>query len=124
MMQPFTMKVDVPAGYTKQYGAQMTKEVLVGLPSLEQIGARNIQGTFGVDFDYKYTWVTDADTTPKYVWGQSVCSRNSDRANRVMPVIRVRDDAPVDTDDLGRYVIRYLEPDFDGDIDALLGFAA
>lgn len=121
MLQPFTMKVDVPVGYTKQYGKQVEKQVLVGLPSVKQFNPS------GADFlgltDRRTTWVTDADTTT-CCFRCGALKRNGNSSCNIAPLIRIRDDAPVDTDENDHYIIRLAETDFDGNIDALLGFTA
>ena len=121
LLEPHNMKVAVPAGYTKQYGAEMTKPVLVGIPSLEQVGDRMNRGSFGVNFDHISTWVTDADTMSKYLNHGYLRRCGGDCSSNIMPVIKIKDDAPVDVDEAGRYVIRIPEIDFTGDLDAFLG---
>ena len=121
LMEPHNMKVAVPQGYTKMFGAEMTKPVLVGIPSLEQIGDRYSMGTFAVPFARIDTWVSDADTMSKYMSYGSVRRIGGDRSSNIMPVIKIKDDAPVDVDASGAYVIRIPETNFSGDIDAFLG---
>lgn len=122
LLEPHQMKVKVPYGYTKKFGEEETKEVLVGIPSAEQIGDRYALGSFGVGFDRIDTWISDADTLSKYLsWG---CTRRvgGDASSNIMPVIKIKADAPVDIDDAtGNYIIRIPETNFDGDIDAFLG---
>ena len=121
-METFSMTVPNPPGYTKQYGASQTKNVLVGIPSLEQLGDSRSAGTFGVIFNGANTWVTDADTMHKHYSYNSAYRIGGERIRNVMPVIKIKDDAPVDRDEHGRYVIRIPETDFAGDLSAFLGF--
>ena len=121
LIEPHNMRVAVPAGYTKQYGTEMTKSVLVGIPSLEQVGDRLTRGTFGVSFDRISTWVSDADTMCKYLNHGYLRRTGGDGTSNIMPVIKLKDDAPVDMDESGRYIIRIPETNFTGDLDAFLG---
>jgi len=121
LIEPHNMKVVVPSGYTKQFGSEVIKPVLVGIPSLEQLGDRYSTGTFSVAFDRIDTWVSDADTMSKYMSYGSVRRAGGDISSNVMPVIKIKDDAPVDIDEAGNYVIRMPETNFTGDIDAFLG---
>lgn len=122
-LQPFNMKVKVPTGYTKQYGQEVEKSVLVGIPSLEQVGENGYDGTFGVNCRV-YTWLSDADTMIKQLRANWINRYVGDYADMVAPIIRIKDDAPVDRDENGNFVIRVPEVGFDGDIDAFLGFEA
>lgn len=123
-LEKFTMKINVPTGYVKQYGTQMEQEVLVGIPSQEQVGVEGREGAFGPHMPSLYTWLSDGDTLSHYhrnTWTQRT---SGDNLNHVAPIIKIKADAPVDTDSQGRYVIRVPEKAFEGDLDAFLGFEA
>lgn len=124
LIEPHKMKIDVPVGYTKAHGTIMEKDVMIGLPSAEQLGGRwsDNQGTFGVTFERIDTWVTDADTMNKRILGGYSRRIPSDNTSYVMPVIKIKEDSPIDMDEFGRYVIRIPETEFEGDIFAFLGF--
>lgn len=122
LIEPHKMKVAVPMGYTKQFGVEVTKPVLVGIPSIDQLGDRFTRGTFGVTFDRINSWVSDADTLSKYMNNGYLRRDGGDRAASIMPVIKIKDDAPVDINTAGKYIIRIPETNFMGDLDAFLGF--
>jgi hypothetical protein len=85
------------------------------------MGTRNNPGTFGINFTRSETWVLDADTMHHYHSGY-IYRIGGERGKFVMPVIKIKDDAPVDRDERGRYIIRVPESDFAGDLAAFLGF--
>jgi hypothetical protein len=102
----------------------MEQEVLIGIPSEAQMGYRNHPGSFNISFeDIGVTgWLSDADTMSKY-HGYGYTNRmNSDHTRNIIPVIKIKDDAPVDIDEHGQYIIRIPESTFDGDIMAFLGY--
>ena len=68
------------------------------------------------------TYITNPRTTAinRYYYG-SVQHANSDDRFEIAPVVKIKDDAPVDTDQEGRYIIRISEPEFTGDIASFLG---
>lgn len=120
-MMPYSMTTPMPVGYTKTYGASMTRDVLVGIPSIEQLSSDGFsRGTFGVDL-YPETWVLNADTMSMFMRRGS-SRTGGDNARKVMPVIKIKDDAPVDRDPNGKFIIRVPETEFDGDLAAFLGF--
>lgn len=120
-LEPYSMKIPVPSGYNKQYGAEMEKKVLVGLPSEQELGTRNANGTFGIRLDRAETWLREADTMSRFLDYGSVYRTGGDVSKRIMPVIRIKDDAPVDVDEQMHYVIRVPESEFEGDIAMFLG---
>lgn len=122
LIEPHNMKVEVPVGYTKQYGTEVTKSVLVGIPSLEEIGDAYSSGTFQINVPQKSTWLSDADTMSKYISYGHIRRMGGDGTSNIMPVIKLKDDAPVDVLENGKYIIRIPESDFSGDIAAFLGF--
>lgn len=123
-LMPFSMTTETPTGYTKQYGQSQTKEVLVGIPSASQIGTHRNAGEFGVVFDRSETWVTDVGTMQMYNSYGSTYRIAGERGRKIMPVIKINPDAPVDRDERGRFIIRVPETEFDGDLCAFLGFEA
>lgn len=122
LIEPHNMTTAIPVGYNKLYGAEMSKSVLVGIPSLAQIGDRYGNGTFGVGVPRKTTWVHDADTMSQYLNYGSICRVGADTSAEIIPVIKLKDDAPVDVQEDGRFIIRIPESEFAGDLDAFLGF--
>ena len=121
-IQPFSMTIPNPPGYTKQYGVSQTKEVLVGIPSAEQLGTSRIAGTFGIILENASSWVVNADTMHHHFNYNYISRIGGERIRCVMPVIKIKEDAPVDRDEHGRYIIRIPETDFTGDLSAFLGF--
>lgn len=120
---PHTVSVNVPAGYTKKNGATMTQQVLASLPSAEQLGTRYEQGTLGVDCRNIYTWITNAESMSKtFDRGYINSHCGSERSAGICPLVKIKDDAPIDVTENGEYIIRIPEPDFEGDIAAFLGF--
>ena len=119
-LQKFTMNITVPNGYTRLYGSTAEHEVYVGIPSSAQLGEDRQLGTFGISHSV-YTWLSDSDTLFKQYRG-SYCSRSSYGNTRdlVAPVIRIKDDAPIDVDEDGKYYIRIQERSFDGDLMSFL----
>ena len=116
-MEPYDMTVDVPVGYNKRYGDKVTKKVLVGIPSRKQI-----METFGLQ-PCGSTWITDADNMSMSMRMNVTYRHNTDRTNRFMAVVKIRNDAPIDVDHSGQYVIRVPETDFSGNLDLFLGYA-
>ena len=122
-LQPFTMKINVPSGYNKQYGQEMERDVLVGIPSIEQMGNGSNDGMFGIAVNRVFTWLSDADTMIRTFRSDWLGRQPGDCVDSVAPIIRIKDDAPVDVDEHGVYVIRVPEVGFEGDIEAFLGLA-
>lgn len=125
MLEKFDLQVSVPRGYTRKYGQSVSREVLVGLPSLAQLGAESpYNGTFGVDRAF-YTWTVDADDH-NALWcaGKKTRAVKPNIPREFHPIIRIKDDAPVDVDQNGHFIIRLAEKDFDGDLCMFLGFEA
>lgn len=123
-LQPFNMKINVPNGYTKQYGTQMEKTILVGIPSAEQVGTNGMDGTFNMSCRQIYTWLSDSDTMIKTFRSNWINRSAGDYADYVAPIIRIKDDAPVDMDEHGNFIIRAPEVGFMGDLESFLGFTA
>lgn len=123
-MMPYSMTVNMPTGYTKQYGTTMTKDVLVGIPSREQLGDRTTAGTFGLSINFNETWVSDADTLSNRIRHGYLYRTGGENSARVMPVIKIKPDAPVDLDENGKFIIRVPEVDFSGDLMTFLGLEA
>lgn len=120
---PHKIKINIPDGYTKKYGTTMEREMLVGIPSEEQIGYSGNLGTFQINTNaIPATWVTNATTMSRARRYGSYTKYQSDRTFFVAPVIKIKDDAPIDEAEDGRYIIRIPEADFTGDIDLFLGF--
>lgn len=122
-LQPFPMKINVPSGYNKQYGQEMERDVLVGIPSIEQMGNGDNNGTFGIAVNRVFTWLSDADTMIRTFRSDWLSREPGDYVDNVAPIIRIKDDAPVDVDEHGVYVIRVPEVGFEGDIETFLGMA-
>lgn len=120
---PHRMETKIPEGYTKKYGSVWQKDVLVGLPSLSQIGSRAERGTLDIDPESVYTWVTDADTMQKFVARGYQYKRVCDRPTCACPLIKISDDAPVDVTSDGEFIIRIPEKEFTGDILSFLGIS-
>lgn len=115
-MEPYDMTVDVPVGYNKRYGDKVTKKVLVGIPSKKQI-----METFGLQ-PFGSTWITDADNMSMSMRMNVTYRYSPDRTSRFMAVVKIRDDAPIDVDHSGQYVIQVPETDFSGNLDLFLGY--
>jgi hypothetical protein len=123
-LMPFSMTVATPSGYTKQYGESQTKEVLVGIPSSSQLGSYRNAGELGVTFEHAESWVTDVGTMHMYYGYGNSYKLAGERRRKIMPVIKINPDAPVDRDERGRFIIRAPEAEFDGDLCAFLGLEA
>lgn len=123
-MMPYSMTVNMPTGYTKQYGTTMTKNVLVGIPSREQIGDRMTTGTFGLSLPSNETWLSDADTLSNRMRYGYLSRVGGENPARVMPVIKIKPDSPVDLNENGKFIIRVPEVDFSGDLMSFLGLEA
>lgn len=123
LLVPHTVKVEVPVGYNKKYGKTMEKNVLAALPSAEQLGTRREAGTLGLTAEHFYTWVREAGTMNQYVCRGYTYPKPCNSPAPVCPIIKLKDDAPVDTQIDGSFIIRIPEPDFTGDIEAFLGIS-
>lgn len=121
LLEPFALKVQVPPGYVKQYGTEMTKNVLVGLPTSEELGSRFSAGTFGVQFRRLDTWLRNAESMCVYMNYGSPSRCGGEVQRIIMPIIKIKADAPVDRTEDGKFIIRIPETDFAGDIAAFLG---
>jgi len=126
-LQPYTVTHDVPAGYTKKYGTSVSKQVLVGIPSMAEIGDRVVPGTLDLPPAHRQRvdgWVTDCDTMSackSYGWRSKAAT---EMTRGVIAMIKIKDDAPVDVNVDGSYVIRIPEEDFTGNLEEFLGFVA
>lgn len=121
-LQQFKMKYETPRGYTKKCGDTVEHYVFVGIPTSQQLGNIRESGTFGVAANNIYTWLADSDTLFKdFVSGRINRSSNGRYCNRIAPIIKIKDDTPVDVTEDGQYIIRIPEPKFEGNIFKFLG---
>lgn len=123
---PHVVTVTVPHGMTKKYGQEVSKQVLVSIPSSAQIGTSNTNGgSFGLSSSDRINgWVTDADTMSMSKRYYGLFKIGSDHVDNVFPVIKLSGEAPVDIYSDGIFIIRIPEEDFDGNLAEFLGFEA
>lgn len=120
-MQPFSMTVAVPPGYTKRFGTSITQEVLVGIPSATQVGSRFSSGSFGIMLNEYDTWLADADSLSCRMRYGYTNRTGGDNAAHVMAVVTIKPDAPIDHLANGTLIIRVPETDFTGNLSEFLG---
>lgn len=121
MIIPHHIKVSCPAGYTKKFGPYVEKTTLVSIPSIDQLGTGIQEGKFAINNFPFSTWVTDANSMNLYYRRGYAGKVGGNHYKAVAPVIRIKDDAPVDLIN-GKYYIRVPETEFSGNLDALLGW--
>jgi hypothetical protein len=121
-LQQFKIAYNTPKGYTKKYGETVEQNVLVSIPTSKQLGNAYENGTFGISTNGIYTWLADSDTLfREFGYDRITRTSNGKYANRIAPVIRIKDDTPVDVDEDGKYIIRIPEAKFEGNVAAFLG---
>ena len=118
---PFSVTVGTPAGYQRKYGNSVTKQVYASLPSAEQLGTYREAGSFNILFHNMRTYITDPGTMAmRYQYGTPHTTAGECTYN-IAPIVKIKDDAPVDLTENGQYIIRIPESDFSGDILSFLG---
>lgn len=119
-----TATMNVPKGYNKKYGDTHTYSCLVNIPFLNQVSTFDQRGAFGLGRSYCNGWLVDADTLNQVASYGNIRRCNGSYGNRVNPVISIKEDAPVDRADDGKYIIRVPEPDFTGDLSGFFSWDA